>query len=281
MPPSAFQSVLWPGMLPQSQCLSDIMKGFGFPEIRRQPKPFRVHTRANSADDKAPWSLSAEPRGSQHALPSARHLPGLAQTQPRRPPHYSLWQSFMTQQLCPDLFWEHEQMLKSVAFALLSNQRSNFYRSTGNSLRDKQVSRGCDPCLFELNRSWWVGPISQLRKKKNQNTARIKDTKFDFQLTCYAAKGWGVKNKARKEPINATHTAACRCILISRASLSSGWFTRAFILMERLEELLEETPCCPFGRRSRHETPARQPVAEARFNMSPTFSTGRDIFFFF
>lgn len=51
--------------------------------------------------------------------------------------------------------------------------------------------------------------------------------------------------------------------------------------MERLEELLEETPCCPFGRRSRHETPARQPVAEARFNMSPTFSTGRDIFFFF
>lgn len=51
--------------------------------------------------------------------------------------------------------------------------------------------------------------------------------------------------------------------------------------MERLEELLEETPCRPFGRRSRHKTPARQPVAEARFNMSPKFSTGRDIFFFF
>ncbi len=27
----------------------------------------------------------------------------------------------MTQQLCPDLYWEHEQMLESVAMALLSN----------------------------------------------------------------------------------------------------------------------------------------------------------------
>lgn len=191
MPPSAFQSVLWPGMLPQSQCLSDIMKGFGFPEIRRQPKPFRVHTRANSADDKAPWSLSAEPRGSQHALPSARHLPGLAQTQPRRPPHYSLWQSFMTQQLCPDLFWEHEQMLKSVAFALLSNQRSNFYRSTGNSLRDKQVIRGCDPCLFELNPSWWVGPISQLRKKKKSKHSSYKRHKVWLSAELLCSEGLG------------------------------------------------------------------------------------------
>lgn len=96
-------------------------EGFRLPPIRWQPKPFRVHTQANSADDKAPLSLSAEPHGSQHALPSARHLPGLAPTQPRRPPHYSLWQGFMTQQLCPDLFGEHVQMLESVAMALLSN----------------------------------------------------------------------------------------------------------------------------------------------------------------
>lgn len=102
-------------------------EGFRLPLIRWQSKPFRVHTQANAADDKALRSLWATPRGSQHALPSARHLPGLAPTQPQRPPHYSLWQGFMTQQLCPDLFREHEQMLESVARALLSNWLLNSY----------------------------------------------------------------------------------------------------------------------------------------------------------
>lgn len=98
-------------------------RGFGFPQFADSPsQPFRVHTQAYLADDKALLSLSAEPRSSQHALPSARHLPGLAHTQPWRPPHYSLWQGFMTQQLRPDLFWEPEQMLKSVAMTLLSNR---------------------------------------------------------------------------------------------------------------------------------------------------------------
>lgn len=45
-------------------------------------------------------------------------------------------------------------------------------------------------------------------------------------LLCSA--GLGVEQK--KEAINATHTSACSCILISSAS---GWFTRAFILTGR------------------------------------------------
>ena len=90
MPPSAFQSVLWLGMLLHSQCLSDIMRGSRLPPILLTAQTLQCAHKPTSPDDKVPLSLKTEAHGSQHALPSARHLPGLAQTQPGKPHHYSL-----------------------------------------------------------------------------------------------------------------------------------------------------------------------------------------------
>lgn len=53
--------------------------------------------------------------------------------------------------------------------------------------------------------------------------------------------------KAGKEPINAPHTSACGCILISKAWLSTGWLTQVFILMGQFRGALEEPPSRPFG----------------------------------
>lgn len=66
MPPSAFQSVLRPGMLPRhSQCLSDITKGFGFPRFADSPNP-SVCTQANFSR----WQSAARAVGRTTRLPA-------------------------------------------------------------------------------------------------------------------------------------------------------------------------------------------------------------------
>lgn len=66
MPPSAFQSVLQPRMLPRhSQCLSDITKGFGFPRFADSPNP-SVCTQANFSR----WQSAARAVGRTTRLPA-------------------------------------------------------------------------------------------------------------------------------------------------------------------------------------------------------------------
>lgn len=66
MPPSAFQSVLQPGMLPRhSQCLSDITKGFGFPRFADSPNP-SVCTQTNFSR----WQSAARAVGRTTRLPA-------------------------------------------------------------------------------------------------------------------------------------------------------------------------------------------------------------------
>lgn len=58
----------------------------------------------------------------------------------------------MTQQLCPDLFREHEQMLESVAMAPLSSCNPT---TEASSTKVNKTNRlvGVAICAFEQNRS--------------------------------------------------------------------------------------------------------------------------------
>lgn len=94
MPPGAFQSVFVAGHA--SPLLVFIrhheVGGVGSPPLILLTAQTRQRERTSrlSPDDKVLLKLTTDAHGSQHALPSVRHLPGFAQTQPGKPSHYSL-----------------------------------------------------------------------------------------------------------------------------------------------------------------------------------------------
>lgn len=89
MPSGAFQSVFVAGHATPLPVFIRHHEGGGV----GSPPPILLTAQTHepaSPDDKVLLELTTEARGSQHALPSARHLPGFAQTQPGKPSHYSL-----------------------------------------------------------------------------------------------------------------------------------------------------------------------------------------------